>query len=105
MRATTYGLMSGFALEMPADPGVAVLIALPKVVFSSTLEAPLSTANSERVDGDAIETVRDIRRRSSPPMRTIGSLSLCRSLLQAGVVDRFRVVVFPSSPVPPGRSA
>jgi dihydrofolate reductase len=28
-------------------------------------------------------------------MRTIGSLSLCRSLLNAGLVDRFRVVVFP----------
>jgi dihydrofolate reductase len=28
-------------------------------------------------------------------MRTIGSLSLCRSLLEAGLVDRFRVVVFP----------
>lgn len=28
-------------------------------------------------------------------MRTVGSLSLCRSLLNAGLVDRFRVVVFP----------
>jgi hypothetical protein len=28
-------------------------------------------------------------------MRTLGSLSLCRSLLTAGLVDRFRVVVFP----------
>ena len=28
-------------------------------------------------------------------MRTLGSLSLCRSLLEAGLVDRFRVVVFP----------
>lgn len=28
-------------------------------------------------------------------MRTIGSLTLCRSLLHAGLVDRFRVVVFP----------
>ena len=28
-------------------------------------------------------------------MSTIGSLSLCRSLLQAGLVDRYRVVVFP----------
>jgi riboflavin biosynthesis pyrimidine reductase len=28
-------------------------------------------------------------------MRTLGSLTLCRSLLQAGLVDRFRVVVFP----------
>ncbi|HEU4540772.1 MAG TPA: dihydrofolate reductase family protein [Jiangellaceae bacterium] len=28
-------------------------------------------------------------------MRTIGSLTLCRSLLVAGLVDRFRVVMFP----------
>jgi dihydrofolate reductase len=28
-------------------------------------------------------------------MRTIGSLMLCHSLLRAGLVDRFRVVVFP----------
>jgi riboflavin biosynthesis pyrimidine reductase len=28
-------------------------------------------------------------------MRTMGSLTLCRSLLRAGLVDRFRVVVFP----------
>jgi dihydrofolate reductase len=28
-------------------------------------------------------------------MRTLGSVSLCQSLLKAGLVDRFRVVVFP----------
>jgi dihydrofolate reductase len=31
----------------------------------------------------------------STSMRTMGSLSLCRSLLRAGLADRFRVVVFP----------
>jgi dihydrofolate reductase len=95
MGATTYRLMSGFAVELPDDPGVAALTALPKMVFSSTLEAPLSWANSELVDADAVETVKDMKRRDSRPMRTVGSLSLCRSLLGAGVVDRFRVVVFP----------
>jgi alkaline phosphatase D len=35
-----------------------------------------------------------LRRRASS-MRTLGSLTLCRSLLEAGLVDRFRVVVFP----------
>ena len=29
------------------------------------------------------------------PMRTLGSLMLCRSRLGAGLLDRFRVVVFP----------
>ena len=33
--------------------------------------------------------------KASESMRTIGSLTLCRSLLKAGLVDRFRVVVFP----------
>ncbi len=28
-------------------------------------------------------------------MSTLGSISLCRSLLRAGLVDRFRVVMFP----------
>jgi riboflavin biosynthesis pyrimidine reductase len=28
-------------------------------------------------------------------MRTMGSLTLCRALLKAGLVDRFRVVIFP----------
>jgi dihydrofolate reductase len=93
--ATTYRLMSGIAAEMPDEPGLAALTALPKVVFSSTLTAPLLWANTELVDGDAVETVRDMTRRGPRPLRTIGSLSLCRSLLEAGVVDRFRVVVFP----------
>jgi dihydrofolate reductase len=93
MGATTYRLMSGFAAEMPDEPGLAALTALPKVVFSSTLKEPLSWANTELVSGDAVEAVQDLKRRG--PVRTIGSVSLCRSLLAAGVVDRFRVVVFP----------
>ena len=95
MGATTYRLLSGYAAEMPDDPGLAGLTALPKIVFSSTLETPLSWANTELVDGDAVETVQDMKRRDSRPLRTVGSLSLCRSLLEAGLVDRFRVVVFP----------
>ena len=95
MGATTYRLMSGYAVEMPDDPGLAALTAMPKVVFSSTLKAPLSWANTELVDGEPVEAVQDMKRRESRRLRTVGSLSLCRSLLDAGVVDRFRVVVFP----------
>ena len=95
MGATTYRLMSGYAAEMPDDPGLAALTALPKVVFSSSLKEPLSWANTELVDGDAVEAVQEMKRGNSVSLRTLGSLSLCRSLLEAGVVDRFRVVVFP----------
>lgn len=95
MGATTYRLMSGFAAENPDEIGLATMTAMPKVVFSSTLEAPLTWANTELVAGDAVEAVREMKRRESRPLRTLGSLSLCRSLLSAGVVDRFRLVVFP----------
>jgi dihydrofolate reductase len=94
MGAATYRLMSGFAVDMPDEPGLATLTATPKVVFSSTLEAPHAWANTELVDGDAVEAVRDLKR-GSQPLRTLGSLTLCRSLLAAGLVDRFRVVMFP----------
>jgi dihydrofolate reductase len=68
---------------------------MPKVVFSSTLETPLSWANTELVAGDAVQAVRELKETSSRPLRTLGSLRLSRSLLEAGLVDSFRVVVFP----------
>lgn len=90
MGATTYRLMSGFAEQ---GIGMDALTALRKVVFSSTLEGPLSWANSELVSEDAVQVVPAMKERG--PLRTLGSVSLCRSLLSAGLVDRFRVVVFP----------
>jgi dihydrofolate reductase len=95
MGATTYRLMSGFAEQMPDEPGLAGLTAMPKVVFSSSLEEPLSWANTELVRGDAVKAVETMKQEAGRPMRTIGSVALSRSLLQAGLVDRFRVVVFP----------
>ena len=47
------------------------------------------------VGEDPVEAVRSLKAESTRGLRTIGSLILCRSLLQAGLVDRFRVVVFP----------
>src|SRR3970282_2191448 len=44
---------------------------------------------------DATEAGRKMKQEGNRSMRTLGSLSLCRSLLRAGLVDRFRVVVFP----------
>ncbi len=93
MGATTYRLMSGFAAE--GEPGTDVLATFDKVVFSSTLTEPLSWPNSRLVSGDPVEAVRAMKEHGDRSMRTMGSVTLCRTLLQAGLVDRFRVVVFP----------
>jgi dihydrofolate reductase len=93
MGATTYRVMSGFAAE--GEPGTDALAGMSKVVFSTTLSEPLSWANTQLVAQDPVEAVREMKGRAAKSMRTIGSLTLCRSLLKAGLVDRFRVVVFP----------
>jgi dihydrofolate reductase len=93
MGATTYRLMSGFAAE--GEPGTDPLADMSKIVFSSTLREPLTWPNTQLVARDAVEAVREMKEEGSTSFRTIGSLSLCRALLDAGLVDRFRVVMFP----------
>lgn len=94
MGANTYRLMARLAAE--GEPGTDELTGMPKIVFSTTLSEPLAWANTRLVAEDALEVVRSMKKDgSSGSLRTLGSLTLCRSLLQAGLVDRFRVVVFP----------
>jgi dihydrofolate reductase len=83
--------------EFTADEEAAVdgLTRAPKVVFSATLDEPLTWANTTLVRDDAVATVRAMKQDGSGLLSTIGSISLCRSLLGAGLVDRFRVVMFP----------
>jgi dihydrofolate reductase len=105
MGANTYRLMSGFAAgENPAGTGeltadeeasVGGLERASKVVFSSSLKEPLAWANTKLVRGEAVDAVRSMKEDGSGLISTIGSISLCRSLLRAGLVDRFRVGIFP----------
>lgn len=104
MGANTYRLMSGFTsqseaseIELRSEEQASLdeLAQASKVVFSSTLQPPLAWPNTRLINGDAVEAVRAMMRDGGTSLRTLGSLSLCRSLLMAGLVDRFRVVVFP----------
>ena len=105
MGANTYRLMSGFAAgETPAgmdeftgdeEASVDGLTQASKVVFSASLEEPLEWANTTLVRDEAVEVVRAMKEDGSGLLSTIGSISLCGSLVRAGLVDRFRVVMFP----------
>ena len=104
MGANTYRLMSGFASgETPAtddfteDEAASVdqLTQASKVVFSASLDEPLAWANTTLVRENAVEAVRAMKEDGSGLLSTIGSISLCVSLMRAGLVDRFRVVMFP----------
>ena len=71
MGANTYRLMSGFAAE--GEPGTEALAGMSKIVFSSTLKEPLAWANTQLVDRDAAEAVREMKDKDGArSMRTIG---------------------------------
>ena len=104
MGANTYRLMSGMSADAAGGGGeysddesasLTGLAAVPKVVFSSSLTEPLRWPNSRLVAGDAVQAVGRLKESDPGLLSTLGSLSLCRSLLAAGLVDRFRLVVFP----------
>lgn len=105
MGSTTYRLMSGFAAgQVPGGEGelrseeegsIDGLTRASKVVFSGSLKEPLTWANSVLVRDDAVAAVRQMKQDGPGILSTLGSLSLARSLLRAGLVDRFRVGMFP----------
>ncbi|HTF41663.1 MAG TPA: dihydrofolate reductase family protein, partial [Propionibacteriaceae bacterium] len=61
----------------------------------TTLEGPLDWPNATVVRGDAVDIVARLKEESELPLRSHGSLSLNRSLMGAGLVDRVQVTFFP----------
>jgi dihydrofolate reductase len=95
MGATTYREMAEIVTTHD-DPTFPRMAELPKIVFSKTLQPPLTWANTTVV-AEPVETAVPALKAEADglPMRTMGSLSLCRSLARLGLVDRVRVMVFP----------
>jgi dihydrofolate reductase len=75
----------------------------PKVVVSSTLREPLTWPNTRLITDDAGPAMASLKRQSDVPLRTVGSLTLVRSLFGLGLVDRLRLAVFPLVLGPDGR--
>jgi dihydrofolate reductase len=67
---------------------------LPKVVFARTLERA-EWKNSRLVRGDAAEEVARLKRESGKDLVILGSASLTSSLLQANLIDEYRVILEP----------
>jgi dihydrofolate reductase len=95
MGATTYRMMAEFVAQGD-DPSFARMTELPKLVFSKTLQPPLSWANTTIVDEPVEIAVPALKQLDDLPMVTMGSPTLVRSLFEHGLVDRLRVTLFPT---------
>ncbi|TCC50886.1 deaminase [Kribbella capetownensis] len=77
------------------DPVNTLMRSLPTTVVSRTLEGPLAWKNATLENGDAVDVVARLKEESDVPMVSAGSLSLNRSLMAAGLVDRVQLTIFP----------
>jgi len=77
------------------DPWVTRMRNLPATVVSTTLEGPLDWPDATVASGDAVDVVTRLKEESAVPLRSHGSLSMNRSLMAAGLVDRVQVTIFP----------
>jgi dihydrofolate reductase len=77
------------------DPWVTRMWNLPATVVSSTLDGPLDWPDATVANGDAVDVVARLKQESDVPLRSHGSLSMNRSLMDAGLVDFVHVTLFP----------
>jgi dihydrofolate reductase len=102
MGRVTYEAMAAMSAAAD-DPATTRMTAQPKAVVSNTLQEPLTWPNTQLLRGDAGAAITALKRESEVPLRTIGSLTLVRSLFELFLVDRLRLAVFPLVLGPDGR--
>jgi dihydrofolate reductase len=67
----------------------------PKHVVSTTLEEPLEWNNSSLIEGDLAEEVTRLKQQEGKDILIFGSADLVNSLMQLGLVDEYRLMIFP----------
>jgi dihydrofolate reductase len=85
-----------FAQIWPAREGqqADMINGMPKYVASRSLKEPL-TWNATLLQGDTAEEIRKLKQQSGRPLLQYGVGELTKTMLQHGLVDEMRFVVFP----------
>ena len=92
----TYQIFAGHWPKVtdPGDPIASKLNTLPKYVASATLE-DLSWTNSSLLGGDVAAEVARLKERPGGELQVHGSGQLAQTLIEAGLVDEYRLLIFP----------
>ena len=91
----TYDKMRSAWTQQPEDnPVRQVLERNTKYVVSRSGD-PVEWMNSELLQGDAVETVRDLKARTEGNLVILGSAELIHALLPAGLIDAMLLTIHP----------
>jgi dihydrofolate reductase len=90
----TYDEWVAFWPTSEIEPFASFINSVEKFVFtSSPLDQEWTRASV--VDGDLVEFVNELKQRPGNDIGVAGSITLARSLLEAGLVDELRLVIAP----------
>ena len=91
----TYDIFAAYWPYQPADDPIGSLFdRVAKYVVTSSTE-PLGWRNSTALNGDPADTVRRLKQGDGPDLLTQGSAQLLQALHAAGLIDEYRLKVFP----------
>lgn len=91
----TYEVFAGTFATAPADDPIAARLNRPaKAVVSSSLTDP-GWANTTVLAGDPVGPVRELKEQPGQAVMVLGSITLSRTLLAAGLVDEIVLLVHP----------
>ena len=92
----TYAQFYSYWPNQPDDnPFKQVLDNAPKYVCSRTADEPLPWQNSTLLRGDASEAVANLKRAGGKDAVILGSGELLRSLIPAGLIDSYTLLIHP----------
>lgn len=94
MGRVTYAELAQFAIASTDESNLR-MTALPKTVFSRTLHEPLPWGNTRLVKTRAEQEIATLKQQDGAPLRSIGSISLVKSMIRFQLVDRLRLMIFP----------
>jgi dihydrofolate reductase len=78
----------------PEDPIAGPLNRLPKYVASRTLER-VEWSGAELIRGDVVERIRQLKAQPGRDLQVHGSAGLAQTLIEHGLIDLYRVLIFP----------
>ncbi|OZB81653.1 dihydrofolate reductase family protein, partial [Microbacterium sp. 13-71-7] len=96
MGRASYDAMKGF-WPVAEHPSAAPMNAIPKVVFSRTLDSVEEWGASSIASGDLAEEIARLKAEPGKDLFAIAGDSFQRALIAAGVVDEYRLWVLPAA--------
>ena len=92
----TFEALRSYWPDLTDDPtGISdYLNRVQKYVVSSTMTDP-EWQNSTVLAGDPVEQVRELKEKAGKDIVVTGSITLCHTLIEAGLVDEYRLFVYP----------